>query len=474
MIQLYNYQEVIIHNIREKFKKGLKKIVMCSPTGSGKTVMFSYIVQAHIKKGGKVLVVTHRKELLKESGGAFESFGITPEEITAGSIPNLSANCHIAMGETLHRRAEKYADFIKSRTMIIFDEAHLQNFNKLFDFISPSTFVIGATATPHREGSQKPLSDFYEDIVQGIDTIDLIQKGYLATPKSYGVKLDLSKIPKIKGEFDPIALSQFYQENKIFDGVITNYERITPNQKAIAFTPSVESSKDLCLLFQMKGYQARHIDGSTPKKEREEIINWFKSTTTGILCNCGVLTAGFNCKDIQVVILSRATTSLPLFLQMVGRGSRTTTFKNSFTILDFGNNIFRHKHWEEPREWSIHKKKKKKEGVAPIKNCPNCEAILSSKVSNCPYCNFEFPKEEKVKEKKFVELVELPRNEINKIAKGKSLEEQAEMAKEKLISPFYILHNLTDYNEAVEFVRLMGYKQGFIHMNKKRFKVFQQ
>ena len=74
------------------------------------------------------------------------------------------------------------------------------------------------------------------------------------------------------------------------------------------------------------------------RKERDRILGWFENTKGAVLCNCGILTAGYDCPDIEVIILYRATTSLPLFLQMVGRGSRVTDVKREFTILDFGNN----------------------------------------------------------------------------------------------------------------------------------------
>src|SRR5690625_5481532 len=95
------------------------------------------------------------------------------------------------------------------------------------------------------------------------------------------------------------------------------------------------------------------------KKERKEVLDWFDCTDDAALCNCSVLTTGFDQPDIETIILYRATTSLPLFLQMCGRGSRIHPGKKHFNILDFGENINRLGFWEEPRTWSLEKEDRK-------------------------------------------------------------------------------------------------------------------
>jgi len=173
-----------------------KHTFIISPTGSGKTIMFTFIVSEHLKRGGSVLVFTHRKELLNQAGSSFEKFNLKPDFIRAGEYPSLDGTLHVSMIETFARRIEKYDYFLQTRTMIIFDEAHLENFTKIFPYISENTIVIGATATPLRKGNQKSLSDFYTDLVQEIDTPELIDLGFLSRAKSYGVKIDLSNCIK--------------------------------------------------------------------------------------------------------------------------------------------------------------------------------------------------------------------------------------------------------------------------------------
>ena len=394
MIQLRPYQQKLINSLRRSIKSGNKNIILCAPTGSGKTICFTYMAKNHIERGGRVLVLTHRKELLTQAGSSFDKFGLKPEFITAGSSPDLANNLHVSMIETLDRRKDEYSIFISSRTLIIIDEAHLNSFTKIFDSIQKDAIVIGATATPYRKGKTIPeLSDFYTDIVQEVDTYELIEMGFLSRANTYGVKIDLSKAKKKGDDYD---VSDYYEDNKMWHGVVINWERLTLNTKTILFSSNVENSKKVCQEFILKGYDAKHIDGKTPKKERENILKWYASPGSKIICNCGILNAGFDQPDIETVILYRATTSLPLFLQMCGRGSRITDIKKEFNILDFGNNVQRMNFWEHPRIWSLKNdvKQSSKEDAAPIKDCPSCFAMLPKQTKVCPYCEHEFIKNE--------------------------------------------------------------------------------
>lgn len=470
-MELRDYQIKIIEALKNSLTKN-KRVVLCSATGSGKTTMFTYMVKKHIEKGGRALIFTHRKELLNQADNSFKRFDLKPELIKANSKPDLSKNLHISMVETFYKRIEDYQLFLNTRSLIIIDEAHLNSFNKIFEYINKETFVIGATATPFRKGKKTPeLKQFYSDLIQLIDTPELIQKGYLSHAKSFGVKIDLKKAKKIGDDYD---VSSIYNQNQMWHGVLKNWIKLTENTKTLLFSSNVEQSKKVCDEFNAQGYLAKHIDAKTPSKERENILEWFAKNDNAILCNCGILNAGFDQPDIKTIILYRATTSLPLFLQMCGRGSRITEKKNSFNILDFGNNIQRLGFWENARIWSLEneKTKSKKEGVPSIKYCENCGAINYARVTECVECETPFEKKNDF-EKKIAELKLLNKSESIDFAQNKSNIILAKMCKEKLISPFWVLHNKNDINDAREFCRLMGYKRGFEFHNKNRFKVFQ-
>jgi superfamily II DNA or RNA helicase len=473
-MELRSYQSQLIESLRAKIKEGKKRLVMSAPTGSGKTVMFTYMVSQHLKKGGKALVFTHRTELLKQAGGTFSKFGLSPNLIKANSTPDLSQPLHVAMVETFNRRMEKYSAFLKSRTLIIIDECHLASFDKLFDYFSKDTVIIGATATSYRKGKGvKGLDEMYEDICQVIDTPQLVEMGFLSTAKTFGVKIDLSKAEKRGEDYDT---SRLYETNKIYQGVVENYKRIAPGTKTILFASNVESSKQVCNEFNLNGILAKHIDGETPSWKRTEILQWFDKTPNAVVCNCGILNAGFDQPDVRTVILYRATTSLPLFLQMCGRGSRMAEGKIEFTILDFGNNIKRLGFWEDSREWSLKKDQKRdsKEDAMKTKDCPECNAILPTAVTFCKYCGHIFQKREKEKEEELIaKLVELSKPQAFKLARQADIKGKVLLVKAKKIKAAYLLHQMTDVNEARAFIKELGYKQGWEYYNRDRFKVFQ-
>ena len=458
MINLRDYQEKYITELRNSFVKGNKKVVLCAPTGAGKTIMFSYMTRTSFTKGNKVLILTDRKELFSQSDSVLCKLGMNPQLIKPNEKVDFNESLFVGMIQTIMRRIELLKDWINTLDLIIIDEAHKSIFDNLFQYVNEKTYVIGATATPHREGKQLSLSQFYTDIIQVIDTPELINKGNLSKPVSYGVKIDLKGVKTKGGDYDEKSLADKYSEIKLFHGVYDNYMRICNGKKALIFCPNIESSKELVESFDEKGLPSKHVD--CYMNNRDEIIEWFQNTPGAILSNYGILTTGFDCPSIEVVILYRATKSLPLFLQMVGRGSRVTNDKNKFTILDFGNNIRQHNYWEEPRTWSLIKKEKK-EGAAPIKEC-KCGYLLYASIMECPECGHIFEKSTDEKEKDIiVELQELSKTRLNNIIAKANFKELELIAIAKGYNKNWIFHQLKSPNDFREYGKYKGFKKGW-------------
>lgn len=471
MIHLRPYQQRAIDQLRASLREGKKRIVLCAPTGAGKTVIFSAMAYSAIQKQKRVLIVTDRVELLNQSGGALNRLDLHAERIEAGNECRFDQLLYVAMIETLHRRLKdaRYLKLLQSFDLIIFDEAHKQAFNKLFDHIPESVTVIGATATPYRDGNQTSMRDFYHTIVDAATVQELIDLEYLCQPRYYGAPIDLSDVKKRGNDYDADSLADMYSKNQVFAGVTENYLRITPGEKALVFCANIRSSLELCSNMLQAGIQAKHLDSTMTDHDRRKILTWFTSTPDAVLCNVGILTTGFDCPDVRVIILYRATQSLPLYMQMIGRGSRLAPGKDAFTVLDFGNNVKRHGLWEQERKWTLDKKKKKA-GVAPMKDCPKCDTILAAVVIVCPECGHEWDRKEKEREEVFVQLRLLNPPQVRQVAMSKTLEERAEMCKAGLIKPFWVLHNLSSIEEAKAFTGYMGWKwAGWWHYNKHRF-----
>ena len=473
MINLYPYQEKAVNELRQALKRGGKRMVLCSPTGSGKTIMFSYLTSRIIANQKRVLILTHRSELLTQAGGTLASFGLDPIHIKPSYNPkSLKGSLYVAMNQTLVRRFKKplYAQWLADGLdVVIVDECHRCDFNTILEALPDHVIVIGVTATPDRVGNQPPLSDFYTDMVEVAQVQELIDLNKLARPIAYGVTLDLSGVKTKGNDYDTNDVGNRMDSIKLYHGVYENYMKYTPNQKAIVFASSIASSKTLVESLKEKGLPARHLDGETSTKERRETLHWFKHTPNAILSNMGILTAGFDEVTIQVVILYRATKSLSLYLQMVGRGSRTHAGKDSFTYLDFGNNAATHGLWDQNRMWSLEKKKKRKGlGVAPIKECPSCGAYLAAQSKECNYCDHVFPPtKEEEEEAVIAELKLLSYAQVKEAASDASFQELEQLAKAKGYKSGWIFHQLRTKGQLKEYAKYKGYSSKWVNYQLK-------
>lgn len=465
IIKLRPYQELSIKKLREHIIRGLKKLILCAPTGAGKTIMFSFMVSSAVSKGKKCLILSNRSELLTQTGGALENFGLKPIVIKPNrKIHYLNGTLYIGMSQTVKRRMNQkmYIDFVKSLDLIVIDEAHHQDHNFIHEHISENTVVIGATATPYRESNQGSLDSFYNSIVDVVSIEDLISLGFLAKPNTYGVKVDLSKIKSKGGDYDQDQVANMYDEVKMYHGVYENYMKITPNKKGIIFASNISSSKQLVNDFKQKGLPIEHLDANTPDSERKRILNWYKETPNALISNVGILNAGFDEPTIEVVILYRATKSISLFLQMCGRGSRVTDTKKEFYILDFGNNIRRHGFWEQEREWSL-KSKKKKEGVAPVKECPECSYILPAVVMECPSCKYIFERTAKEEEERvIIELQKLTNAQIQDEIKTADFKKLELIAEAKGYRKTWIYWHLKTEKDLSDYAKWKGYHKNWV------------
>lgn len=470
MIQLRPYQQIAIDQLRQAFANGHKAVILCAPTGAGKTVMFSAIAQGAMQKGKRVMILTDRGELLWQAGGALNNLAIVPELITADTTRiNSMQNIFVGMIETIYRRAKQriYSDLLQSIDLFIFDECHKRNFDKLLPYLPSHAKILGATATPIRETTGKPLKEIYTHIVEAASISHLIDEGYLATPHVYSVKVDLNQVKTKGGDFDPDSLADHYTNAEVYKGVVENYNKHTKGTKALLFAPNLSSADEVLQELKKSGLQAKSLDASASREERQNVLKWYKETPGAILVNVGLFTTGFDEPTVETVILYRATKSLALYLQMVGRGSRTTDTKKEFTILDFGNNTARFGLWDADRIWNLNKvKKEKTPGVPPMKLCPQCESMNHISAKKCAWCGCEI---EKSDQDKIREYVMLEKWEARHKAVKSNAKEWALLTKAKKINAFWVLHKCCKtYQDAVDYQEAMGYKKGWLFIHKDK------
>ena len=392
MIHLRPYQYQSIELMRDSFRKGHKRIVLTLPTGAGKSVVFSQMVSLSATMKKSCLVLTHRIELFDSTFRHLENVSIIPYRIAPKhELPPPDALVTVGMVETVMRRIGK-GGLSLSPSLIIVDEAHFGNFTKLIELF-PDSYIIGVTATP----IGKHFHKLYTDIVANIDIPELIRDGFLMPCKPYHmVSHDLSDVAvSSTGEYDSAQLFNHFDKPSLYEGVVDGWKEIagqgTP-PRTIVFNVNVAHTEKMTTIFNEAGIPSQCVTSSTPAKMRKQILSDFSSGLFPVLNNCGILTTGYDEPSIEMVIMNRATKSLPLWLQCQGRGSRTYPNKTHFTVLDYGDNHKTHGLWCQPRVWTLDPPKKRgKEQAAPVRMCPKCNAVLFASTSVCSYCGYEFP-----------------------------------------------------------------------------------
>ena len=414
------YQERFIKNIAVKLTNH-RKVVAQLATGGGKTVCFAEICDRYCAKSSQdVLILVHREELLTQ---AAKSIRLPVQKVIAGMKTIPSARVYVAMVESAHKRLHLFENI----GMVIVDECHIGNFTKVIEHFKEQ-YIIGFTATPLAAKKTNPLRNYFTDIVCGIDIPELIEGGFLCPEQTYSARdiVDRKYLKMKGGDFDQGQMANMYKDPKYVQTTLKVYKEHAMDSKTLIFNCNVEHSKAVNAAFIEAGFNSRHLDADSP--DRVEVLEWFANTPNAILNNIGIATTGFDQPDIQSVIVNKATASMPLWLQMCGRGARPHRVKIAFTIIDLGGNCDTHGLWSSSRDWHRifhHPDKKKEGGVAPVKECPKCGAIHHTAKKVCdaiPHgqlfpCEYKFP-EIIVQESGLQEFIEMGNSiDIKKLIK---------------------------------------------------------
>lgn len=441
MQKLRPYQNEAIDMLRASIQRH-KRSILCVPTGGGKTTIVSSMIASAISKGKSILFLAHRKELLTQAIERLESFGLSPGLIQGSNTkPNLNLN--VASVQTLRNRLHS----ICPPDIIFIDECHLAMANSYRTILDhyPDSFVVGMTATPSRLDG-KPLGDIFNDIVNPISINLLTSLNFLCHVRKFANKehIDLDGVGSIGGDFNSAQLYSKFNKSTLYAGVVNNYIKFAKHRSFIVFCVNVEHSKNTAQAFQNAGILCEHLDGETPQHLRDITIAKLKSGIIQGVSNVGLFTEGFDMPHISCVILNRATQSLALYLQMVGRGLRPAPNKTDLVVIDHGDNVMRHGWYDTEHEWSLTQKKKKsdKQNAFPVRLCESCEAMMPVSTNICPECGHQ--KEQKVIAPIFAEFAELQKPKVPEHLNKRPLQ----MTKDELY----------------EFAKFKKYKKGWVNI----------
>jgi superfamily II DNA or RNA helicase len=196
------------------------------------------------------------------------------------------------------------------------------------------------------------MKDNYRELIVGDSIKSLIQKGFLAKANvySYDVGLQTLKVG-INGDYTVKSSEELYSNLTMQEKLLNTYLERSRGKKTLIFNNGINTSKEVYETFKNADYPIRHLDNTTSKKDRKQILKWFKHTPDAIVTSVSILTTGFDEPSVETIILNRATKSLTLYFQMIGRGSRVLNHKPEFTVIDLGNNVARFGNWSSPVDW---------------------------------------------------------------------------------------------------------------------------
>ena len=458
-VTLRDYQHQGVEAIRDAYRKGRRSVLYTLPTGGGKTVVFSYVVQNAVSKGRRVAILVHRQELVDQAVESLKRLGVTAGVIAPGREEVSDLPVQVASVQSLVRRLDRWADAFD---LIVIDEAHhavAGSWRKVINAY-PQAYRLGVTATPERLDG-KGLRDCFDELITGPGTWDLTQMGHLAPCKLFcpPTSTDFRKLRVLGGDFRKDDAEQAMKTAELMGDAVEHYVKHVHPQTAIAFCVTVDHAKYVAEAFNDKGVRAAVIDGTLDKNTRKRMIADLADGEIQVLCSCEVISEGTDVPSVGGALLLRPTNSLSLYLQQVGRCLRPAPGKTHAVVLDHAGNVKRHGLPHDVHFWSlegakVRQEKEKRREAAPVRVCPDCFAAVSADQENCPYCGAEMVKKKAKPETGEGELREIRIEEAlirarekqakeerrKQIGRARTLEQLQAIARERGYSPGWAYH----------------------------------
>lgn len=335
-MQLRKYQEEARQAIQEEWEKGVQKTLLVLPTGCGKTIVFSKVIEDRVRLGERVLVLAHRGELLEQAADKLEKATGLKTATEKAEQTSLGSWYRVVVGsvQTLMRekRLQQFEkDFFD---VIIIDEAHhclADSYQRILHYFEDAK-VLGVTATPDR-GDMRNLGSYFQSLAYEYTLPRAIKEGYLAPIKALTIplKLDISQVKQSAGDFSVGELGTAL--DPYLESIADEMWKVAKDRKIVVFLPLVKTSQKFVEILNRKGFKAAEVNGES--KDREEILQDFENDKYNVLCNSMLLTEGWDCPSVDCVVVLRPTRVRSLYSQMVGRGTRLHPGKTELLLLDF-------------------------------------------------------------------------------------------------------------------------------------------
>lgn len=412
MITLRPYQKDGLDAIWNYFNEGKTgNPVLAWPTGTGKSIVPAIFIKAvmEIWPTQRFLLLTHVSELIKQNAEVLRTvWNNAPLGIFSAGLKQKNYAMPIVYGGI--QSAIKNPAIFGHRDIIFIDEAHLINqddasmyltFLATMKLINPKVRIIGMTATPFRMG-QGYITDggIFTDIVHDLCSLDkfnnMVIEGYISPliPLRTKMQLDVSSVGMAKGEFIQSQLQHAVDVAEVtWQGLREAVEAGQNRRSWLIFASGIEHSEHISQMLQQFNIDCVAIHSKNNAEKNDQAIKAFKAGSLRAIVNYGKLTTGFNNPYIDLILMFRPTMSVPLWVQMLGRGTRPAEGKSNCLVLDYARNTTRLGPINDP---VIPRKKGEGAGEIPVKICEHCGAFNHIKVKFCDNCHTEFSFEIKI------------------------------------------------------------------------------
>lgn len=425
MPELRQYQLDAIQKIRTSLASGARAPLFVLPTGGGKTAVAAEIIRSARAKSRKVLFLAPRRELIYQASQRLEVSSIYHGVIMAGEPGTRMPDVQVASIPTLHARCvQRHKMRLPEADVVLVDEAHIGIGGRAQDILQhyadQGAVILGLTATPARADG-RGLGMVYDQLVQGPDVRTLTEGGYLVPARYFGGdKPDLTGVKVQGGDYQQGELGERVDEPKLVGDIVENWCRIAPDRQTFVFAVNVAHSRHLAERFQEIGVAAEHIDGHTDNDERAAIQQRLREGKTQVIVNCQVMTYGVDFPPVSCIVLACPTKSITKYMQMVGRGLRTSEGKSDCIVIDHAGAVDELGFADDPMPWSLDGRETVQERKAAQPSepkeltCPDCERVFRAG-PKCPGCGRDMTAEHKEAVEVFeAELTEIDRQRRKK------------------------------------------------------------
>lgn len=390
MTVLRPYQTEVIVRFHAARELGNRRILMVAPTGAGKTVIAGAVIAEEASRGGRILFLAHRRELVQQAVERLFEIDIDAGVIQAGTPPRPEQVVQVASVQTLHARAIRGSKIaLPAADLVVVDEAHhvrAKTWHSIVDSYQGAT-VLGLTATPVR-GDGRGLGNVFDALVECPSVGALIALGYLVPTRVYAPTVpDLKGVQTARGDYVKSQLAERMDQAALIGDIVTHWHRLAENRRTVVFASGVAHSIHLRDEFRLSGVRAEHIDGTTDRDERERILARLESGDIDIVCNAMVLTEGWDAPTAACAVLARPTRQLGMYRQMIGRVLRPAPGKTDALILDHAGAVVAHGFAEDEIAWTLEADKRAENASQTARSgangnmlttCPECSAIRTA------------------------------------------------------------------------------------------------